>query len=186
VEDLQHPSQTACTAQQGDRIGGRLRRELSYAAVEPNGDVVVGFINQQHAAAWEVPKEYEDRVMTVTSHGGGVTWSNPVHVADTEDGAAEGITFNDYPANLDARATQTGFQFRTGYDRRRLTPTAGSSRVRPCACVRTKRIAAGRGSGALIGFLRAASRDMRVAISGCRDVRPGPALSAVGGPADRP
>jgi Neuraminidase (sialidase) len=76
--------------------------------------VVVGFMNQQNSAAWEVPNEFEDQVMTVRSTDGGVTWSNPVHVADLEDGGIEGIVFSDYPANVDGRATQTGFQFRTG------------------------------------------------------------------------
>jgi hypothetical protein len=37
-----------------------------------------------------------------------------VHVVDLEDGGIEGINFTDYPANEDGRATQTGFQFRTG------------------------------------------------------------------------
>jgi hypothetical protein len=76
--------------------------------------VVVGFMNQQHQAAWEVPNEFEDQIMVVRSTDGGVTWSDPVHVADLEDGGIEGIVFSDYPANVDARATQTGHQFRTG------------------------------------------------------------------------
>lgn len=46
-------------------------------------------MNQQHSAAWEVPNEFEDQIMTVTSHDGGVTWNNPVHVADMEDGEEE-------------------------------------------------------------------------------------------------
>jgi BNR/Asp-box repeat protein len=107
---------TYCTANQGPvgPAGACDESFFSYGAVEPNGDVVVGFMNQQHAAAWEVPNEFEDQVMTVTSHDGGLTWSNPVHVADMEDGGLEGIVFSDYPANVDGRATQTGFQFRTG------------------------------------------------------------------------
>jgi hypothetical protein len=107
---------TYCTANQGPAgpAGACDESFFSYPAVEPNGDVVVGFMNQQHAAAWEVANEFEDQVMTVTSHNGGVTWDPPVHVADLEDGGIEGIVFSDYPANVDARATQTGFQFRTG------------------------------------------------------------------------
>jgi hypothetical protein len=105
-----------CTANQGPvgPPGACDESFFSYGAVEPNGDVVVGFMNQQHSAAWEVPNEFEDQIMTVTSHDGGVTWSNPVHVTDMEDGGLEGIVFSDYPANVDGRATQTGFQFRTG------------------------------------------------------------------------
>lgn len=107
---------TYCTANQGPvgPAGACDESFFSYGAVEPNGDVVVGFMNQQHSAAWEVPNEFEDQVMTVTSHDGGVTWNNPVHVADMEDGGLESIVFSDYPANVDGRATQTGFQFRTG------------------------------------------------------------------------
>jgi hypothetical protein len=105
-----------CTANQGPvgPPGACDESFFSYPAVEPNGDVVVGFMNQQHAAAWEVPNEFEDQILTVTSHDGGVSWDAPVHVEDLEDGGIEGIVFSDYPANVDARATQTGYQFRTG------------------------------------------------------------------------
>jgi hypothetical protein len=71
-------------------------------------------MNQQHEAAWESPNEFEDQIMVVRSTDGGVHWSNPVHVTDMEDGGIESIKFTDYPANVDGRATQTGFQFRTG------------------------------------------------------------------------
>jgi hypothetical protein len=105
-----------CTANQGPAgaAGACDESFFSYGAVEPNGDVVVGFMNQQHAAAWEVANEFEDQVLTVTSHDGGVSWAAPVQVADLEDGGLEGVVFSDYPANVDAAATQTGFQFRTG------------------------------------------------------------------------
>jgi hypothetical protein len=104
-----------CTVHQGIGAPGACDESFfSYPAVEPNGDVVVGFMNQQHAAAWEEPNEFEDQVLTVTSHDGGVTWDAPVQVADLEDGGIESIVFSDYPANVDGRATQTGYQFRTG------------------------------------------------------------------------
>ena len=105
-----------CTANQGSRaiFGSCDESFFSYGTALPNGDVVVTFINQQHAAAWEVPNEFEDQAMAVRSSDGGQTWSNPVHIADLEDGGAEGVVFSDYPANVDGRATQTGFQFRTG------------------------------------------------------------------------
>ncbi len=107
---------TYCTANQGPAgpAGACDESFFSYGAVEPNGDVVVGFMNQQHEAAWEVPNEFEDQILTVTSHDGGVTWGHPVHVSDLEDGGLEGIVFSDYPASVDGRATQTAFQFRTG------------------------------------------------------------------------
>jgi hypothetical protein len=108
-----------CTANQGPAgpAGACDESFFSYGAVRPNGDVVVGFMNQQNSAAWEPPHqldEFEDQIMTVTSHDGGVHWSPPVHVEDLEDGGIEGIVFTDYPSNVDGRATQTGFQFRTG------------------------------------------------------------------------
>src|SRR5213082_1256465 len=114
--DISGSNPTYCTANQGPvgPAGACDESFFSYGAVEPNGDVVVGFMNQQHSAAWEEPNEFEDQIMTVTSHDGGVHWSNPVHVADMEDGGLESITFSDYPASVDGRATQTGFQFRTG------------------------------------------------------------------------
>lgn len=105
-----------CTANQGPggSPGQCDESFFSYGAVRPNGDVVVGFINQQHAAAWEVPNEFENQILTVTSHDGGVTWTNPVHVEDLEDGGLESVVFSDYPSNVNVRATQSGFQFRTG------------------------------------------------------------------------
>jgi hypothetical protein len=107
---------TYCTVNQGSRGPSPLCDEsfFSYGGVEPNGDIVVGFINQQHEAAWEVPNEFEDQIMTVRSTDGGVTWADPVHVADLEDGGQEAVVFSDYPASVDGRATQTGHQFRTG------------------------------------------------------------------------
>jgi hypothetical protein len=107
---------TYCTANQGPAgpAGACDESFFSYGAVEPNGDLVVGFMNQQHEAAWETANEFEDQILTVTSHDGGVTWTKPVHVADLEDGGIESIRFTDYPANVDESATQTGFQFRTG------------------------------------------------------------------------
>src|ERR671924_247836 len=107
---------TYCTANQGSAgpAGACDESFFSYPAVLPNGDVVVGFMNQQHSAAWESANEFEDQIMVVRSTDGGVHWSAPVHVVDLEDGGIEGIKFTDYPANVDGRATQTGFQFRTG------------------------------------------------------------------------
>jgi hypothetical protein len=105
-----------CTANQGSAgaPGACDESFFSYGAVRPNGDVVVGFINQQHAAAWEEPNEFENQILTVASHDGGATWTSPVHVVDLEDGGTESVIFSDYPPNVDGRATQTGFQFRTG------------------------------------------------------------------------
>ena len=125
-------SPTYCTANQGSRGAPPLCDEsfFSYGGIEPNGDVVVGFMNQQHSAAWEVPNEFEDQIMVVRSTDGGVTWSDPVHVADLEDGGLEGVVFSDYPANADARATQTGHQFRTGaWSNLAVDPVTGDAYV---------------------------------------------------------
>jgi len=105
-----------CTANQGFAGAPNQCDEsfFSYGVVLPNGHLAVGFINQQHAAAWEEPNEYENQILVVRSSNGGATWSNPVHVADLEDGGQEAVVFSDYPANVDGRATQTGYQFRTG------------------------------------------------------------------------
>lgn len=117
-----------CTVHQGIGAPGVCDESFfSYGAVEPNGDIVVNFMNQQHAAAWEVPNEFEDQILSVRSTDGGVTWSNPVQVADMEDGGIEGIVFSDYPANVDGRATQSGFQFRTGsWGNLNVDPTTGT------------------------------------------------------------
>ena len=114
--DISGSNPAFCTANQGPAgpAGACDESFFSYGGVEPNGDIVIGFMNQQHAAAWEEPNEFEDQIMVVRSTDGGLHWSNPVHVADLEDGGIESILFSDYPANVDARATQTGFQFRTG------------------------------------------------------------------------
>jgi hypothetical protein len=114
--DISGSNPTFCTANQGPvgPAGACDESFFSYGAVEPNGDVVVGFMNQQHEAAWESANEFEDQIMVVRSTDGGAHWSSPVHVADLEDGGLESIKFTDYPANVDGRATQTGFQFRTG------------------------------------------------------------------------
>jgi BNR repeat-like domain len=110
-----------CTANQGPLgpAGACDESFFSYPAVRPNGDLVVGFMNPQHSAAWESADEFEDQILSVTSHDGGVHWEAPVHVEDLEDGgivedlAGQGINFTDYPANARGRATQTGYQFRT-------------------------------------------------------------------------
>ena len=114
--DISGSNPAFCTANQGPvgPAGACDESFFSYGAVEPNGHIVIGFMNQQHAAAWESPGEFEDQIMVVRSTDGGVHWSNPVHVADMEDGGLESINFTDYPSNVDGRATQTGFQFRTG------------------------------------------------------------------------
>jgi hypothetical protein len=107
---------TFCIANQGSAgaPGACDESFFSYGVVRPDGSLAVGFINQQNSNAWEVANEFEDQILVVRSSDGGATWSDPVHVADLEDGGQEGVVFSDYPSNVDGRATQTGYQFRTG------------------------------------------------------------------------
>jgi hypothetical protein len=80
--------------------------QASMAATAPNGTVYVSFLNGQHQAAWEPGDFGEDQYMVVRSKDGGETWSNPVHVADMEDGS------RDFPLNVDGRQTLTNYQVR--------------------------------------------------------------------------
>jgi hypothetical protein len=107
-------SSALCTANQGPAgpPGACDESFFSYSAVEPNGDVVVAFMNQQHEAAWEVPNEFEDQVLAVRSTDGGAHFSDPVQIADLEDGGVEGVVFSDFPENVDATSTLTGHQLR--------------------------------------------------------------------------
>jgi hypothetical protein len=78
----------------------------SVPAIAPNGTVFVSFLNSQHQAAWEPGETEEDQYMVVRSKDGGETFSNPVHVADMEDGT------RDFPLNVDGRQTLTNYQVR--------------------------------------------------------------------------
>jgi hypothetical protein len=78
----------------------------SVPTVAPDGSVYVAFQNSQHESAWESDQEFDDQALVVRSHDGGRTWSDPVHVADLEDGS------NDFPLNVDGRPTLTDWQIR--------------------------------------------------------------------------
>jgi BNR/Asp-box repeat len=80
--------------------------QASMAAIAPNGTVYVSFLNGQHQAAWENGETGESQYMVVRSTDGGQTWSNPVHVADMEDGS------RDFPLNVDGRQTLSHYQVR--------------------------------------------------------------------------
>ena len=77
-------------------------------------------MNSQHQAAWEHGDLNEDQYMVVRSKDGGQTWSNPVHVADMEDGT------RDFPLNVDGRQTLTNYQVR-------VRGAAASRRIRTMA-----------------------------------------------------
>ena len=82
--------------------------QFSVPVVLRDGTVVVHFANAQNETDWEASQEFESQILVVRSTDGGYTWSSPVKVAALEDG-----TGTDYPVNVDGRATQTGYQFRT-------------------------------------------------------------------------
>jgi hypothetical protein len=82
--------------------------QFSAPVVLRNGTVVVHFANGQNASDWESSQEFESQILVVRSTTRGATWDPPVRVAALEDGGG-----TDYPLNIDGRATQTGYQFRT-------------------------------------------------------------------------
>jgi hypothetical protein len=82
----------------------------SIPEVAPNGDVYVYFANFQNEAEWEVEFDFDSQVMIVKSTDGGVTWSDPVPVAQREDGAV------DMPWSVISRQTVWGHQIRWSSD----------------------------------------------------------------------
>jgi hypothetical protein len=112
-KEISGANPTYCTFQADGPAGKCDEDEFSTPVVLHDGAVVVHFENEQNSAAWESPGELENQTMVVRSTDGGATWSNPIHIADLEDSGIEGVAFRDYPANADARGTQTGHQFRT-------------------------------------------------------------------------
>lgn len=81
--------------------------QFSVPVVLSDGTVVVHFVNAQNTSDWESGELFEGQILVVRSTNGGATWSPPIKVAALEDGTL------DYPLNVDGRATQTGYQFRT-------------------------------------------------------------------------
>jgi hypothetical protein len=60
-----------------------------YPAVSPDGSVHVAFLNAQNQSAWEPGECCEDQILSVGSSDGGLTWSDPVHVTDMENGSRD-------------------------------------------------------------------------------------------------
>lgn len=112
-KEISGSNPTYCTFQVAGPAGECDEDEFSTPVVLPDGTVVVHFENEQNSTAWESPLEFENQTMVVRSTDGGLTWSNPIHIADLEDSGIEAVAFRDYPANADGRGTQTGHQFRT-------------------------------------------------------------------------
>ena len=102
-----NPSCTFQTTGSGTRCD---EDQNSIPEVAPNGDVYVYFANFQNEAAWEVPFDFDSQVMIVKSTDGGVTWQNPVAVAQREDGTS------DMPWSVISRQTVWGHQIRWSSD----------------------------------------------------------------------
>jgi hypothetical protein len=80
--------------------------QFSYAEVASNGHVYVHFFNGQNETAWEVPFDFDSQIMVVKSTDGGENWSDPVQVAQLEDG------LSDMPYSVIFRQTIYGHQIR--------------------------------------------------------------------------
>jgi predicted neuraminidase len=99
-------SNPLCTYQVDGPSGVCDEDQFSVPTVAPDGTVYVSFQNEQNSATWEPHEVFESQYMVVKSTDGGVTWSNPVHIASMEDGS------RDYPTNVDGRQTISGYQVR--------------------------------------------------------------------------
>jgi hypothetical protein len=95
-----------CTAELAGRPGACNDDQFSVPTVAPNGTVYVSFINAQNEALWEAPDEHDSQYLMVSSSDGGATWSSPTKIVGLEDGE------DDYPINVDGRATLTNYQLR--------------------------------------------------------------------------
>ena len=80
--------------------------QFSIPTVAPDGTLHVHFLNGQHGAAWEVPIDFDNQIMVVSSDDGGATFNDPVHVVDLEDG------YSDMPFSVIGRQTVWGHQLR--------------------------------------------------------------------------
>ncbi|HEU4947217.1 MAG TPA: sialidase family protein [Kribbella sp.] len=99
-------SNPLCTFQSRGPSGECDEDSFPITEVAPNGDVVVHFASGNVQAGWETPGEYEQTLLAVKSTNGGATFSNPVVIANLEDGAA------DTPWSVIGRQTVTGHQIR--------------------------------------------------------------------------
>jgi hypothetical protein len=95
-----------CTFQSAGPSGECDEDSFPITEVAPNGDLIVHFATGNIQAAWETPGEYEQTLLAVKSTNGGATFSDPVVIANLEDGAA------DTPWSVIGRQTITGHQIR--------------------------------------------------------------------------
>jgi hypothetical protein len=80
--------------------------QASVPEVASDGTLYVNFLNEQNSAQWEVPFDFDNQVMVVRSTDGGQTFTDPVPVAQLEDG------LSDAPYDVIGRQTVWGHQFR--------------------------------------------------------------------------
>jgi len=71
-----------------------------------DGTLYVHYLNGQNEAEWEVPFDFDNQIMVVTSTDGGETFTAPVSVAQLEDG------YSDMPFSVIVRQTVWGHQIR--------------------------------------------------------------------------
>lgn len=95
-----------CTFQTTGPAGECDESQFSITEVAPDGTLYVHFLNGQNEAAWEVPFDFDSQIMVVRSVDGGVTFSDPVPVAQLEDG------LSDMPFSVIRRQTVWGHQIR--------------------------------------------------------------------------
>jgi hypothetical protein len=99
-------SNPLCTFQNSGPTGECDEDGFPIPEVASNGDLIVHFQSGNIQTAWETPGEYESTLLAVKSTNGGATFSNPVVIANLEDGAA------DTPWSVIGRQTVTGHQIR--------------------------------------------------------------------------
>lgn len=95
-----------CTYQIAGPAGECDEDQASVPVVQPDGTVLVAFINEQNQALWDSALEFDSQYLVVKSDDGGVTWSAPRFVVGMEDG------FADYPLNVWGGQMLTAYQVR--------------------------------------------------------------------------
>ncbi|MGQ0669931.1 MAG: sialidase family protein [Actinomycetota bacterium] len=105
-QEISGSSSSFCTFQTAGPSDECDENQFSVPTVAPNGTVYVAFEGSQNEAAWEAGEQFETAYLVVRSTDGGYTWSDPVKIADLEDGS------RDYPVNVDGRQTLSGLQIR--------------------------------------------------------------------------
>jgi len=99
-------SHASCTFQSTGVANECDEDQFSIPTVAPDGTLYVHFANFQDESAWEVPFDFDSRIMVVRSGDGGATVGDPVPAVQLEDGAS------DMPFSVIGRQTVWGHQIR--------------------------------------------------------------------------